>query len=138
MEKLWPCKGTVFSLGHSSRSIDEFITLLKENRIGLVADVRRFPGSRKYPWFSRQSLESFLNERGIGYIWLGESLGGFRKGGYEAHTKTAEFKEGIDRLEELAAASRVAFMCAEGPEARCHRRYIARELEARGWEVRRI
>ncbi|MGB9590461.1 MAG: DUF488 family protein, partial [Candidatus Hydrothermia bacterium] len=73
-----------------------------------------------------------------GYIWLGESLGGFRRGGYKAHAETGEFKEGIRRLEKLASERRVAFMCAEASEERCHRKYIARELEKRGWEILRI
>lgn len=104
----------------------------------LVADVRRFPGSRKHPWFCREELEDSLKDNGIAYIWLGEKLGGFRKGGYEAHTETEEFREGIVKLEELATERRVAFMCAEAFEGCCHRKHIAREMEARGWEVARI
>ena len=79
-----------------------------------------------------------MRENDIGYTWLGEALGGFRKGGYEAHTETGEFKEGIEKLESLALANRVSFMCAEAFEGRCHRKHIARELEKRGWQVVRI
>jgi uncharacterized protein (DUF488 family) len=128
----------VFSVGHSIRPIGQFIALLKKNGIELVADVRRFPVSRRFPWFSRENLEAFLRQEGIGYIWLGESLGGFRRGGYEAYAKTDEFMAGIEKLESLASASRTAFMCAEAFEGRCHRKHIARELEARGWRVIRI
>lgn len=138
MATLWPNKGTIFSVGHSTRSIEDFIVLLKKNEIGLVVDIRRFPGSKKYPWFCQESLEASLKENDIGYAWLGKALGGFRKGGYEAHTETEGFRAGIVRLEELAAAQRVVFMCAETFEARCHRKYIAQELEKRGWKVARI
>jgi len=138
LKNLWPQKGKIFSFGHSTRKLEDFIAILKKNRVELVADVRRFPGSRKYPWFCRESLETSLKDNGIGYIWLGESLGGFRKGGYEAHTETGEFREGIEKLESLALANRVSFMCAEAFEGRCHRKHIARELEKRGWQVVRI
>ncbi len=138
MANLWPSKGTIFSVGHSTRKPEGFVALLTENGVELVADVRRFPSSRKHPWFCRESLEALLNENGIGYTWLGEALGGFRKGGYEKHIQTEEFKRGIERLEELALASCVAFMCAEAFEGNCHRKHIARELEKRGWEVVRI
>ncbi|MEO0179761.1 MAG: DUF488 domain-containing protein [candidate division WOR-3 bacterium] len=138
MKTLWPHRGTIYSVGHSNRKIDEFIAILVKNGVELVADVRRFPGSRKHPWFCRENLEAFLKEHGIRYIWLGESLGGFRKGGYEKYAKTEEFEKGLKDLENLAEEHRVAFMCAEAFEGKCHRKHIARELEARGWEVIRI
>lgn len=138
LEHPFPSKGTIFSVGHSTRSIEDFIALLKKNRVELVADVRRFPSSKKYPWFCRESLEKSLKESGIGYAWLGEGLGGFRKGGYEAYMETGEFREGIAKLETMAATQPVAFMCAEASEARCHRKYIARNLEKVGWKVVRI
>lgn len=71
----------VYTIGHSNRSMDEFVSILKEYDIRVVVDVRRFPTSRKYPWFSRDALEKRFKKEGLMYIWLGDLLGGYRKGG---------------------------------------------------------
>ncbi len=109
--------------------------LLAKHGVEAVADVRRFPKSRKFPHFNRESLEKTLPQFGIEYHWLGELLGGYRRGGYEAYIKTPEYMRGIEKLEALASRKRTAIMCAEGYWRRCHRRFIAETLEKRGWKV---
>lgn len=125
----------VFSLGHGARSPEAFGRVLKAWGIRRLVDVRRFPRSRRHPHFSRDALEPGCGARGIEYVWMGDLLGGFRTGGYEAYLRTAEFARGIERLEALARDRPTAFLCAERDPARCHRRFIARELERRGWSV---
>lgn len=125
----------VFSLGHSTRGADEFLGILHAWRVERLVDVRRFPTSRRHPHFSRDALSLRCAREGIDYLWLGEALGGFRTGGYEAYTETDAFARGLDRLEGLATERATAFLCAERDPARCHRRYIARALERRGWAV---
>ncbi|MHC4940500.1 MAG: DUF488 domain-containing protein [Planctomycetota bacterium] len=121
----------VFTVGHSNRSFVEFAALLAAHGIERIADVRSYPGSRRYPQFGRAQLERELPAVGVGYVWLGRELGGMRD--YEAHMRTAEFEEGIDRL--LAADGRVACMCAEKLPDQCHRRFLSDALVARGIEV---
>ena len=96
-----------------------------------MADVRRFPTSKKHPHFSRENLGPALKEAGIEYVFLGEELGGYRRGGYEAYTETEGFRRGLGRLEELAVQGKTAIMCAERDPRGCHRRYIAAALAAR-------
>ena len=127
--------GVVYTVGHSTRSLEELISLLKEHRIEAVADVRRFPRSRRNPQFNREVLEEVLPQRGIEYHWLGEELGGYRSGGYEAYIGSDGFERGIERLEDLSRRRRTAVMCAEKLWFRCHRRFIADEMAKRGWEV---
>lgn len=128
------------SVGHGSRSREEMAALLKARGITCVADVRRFPSSRRHPHFAAAALRRWLGEDGIAYVELGETLGGFRTGGYEAWTRTPTFAQGLVRLEELARQALaegglVAFMCSERLPWRCHRRFIGRELQRRGWDV---
>ncbi len=127
-------RGEVYTLGTSTRSFEEFLGLLSLNGIELVLDVRRFPTSR-FEHFRRGELEGLLREAGIGYIYMGRELGGYRRGGYPAFTSSDEFRMGIERLEELAMARRVAIVCAERLPWRCHRRFIGFELKRRGWQV---
>jgi len=96
----------VFSIGHSNRTPEEFLQILKKYCIELVVDVRRFPTS-KWEWFKRESLQEALNSRNIMYEYLGDLLGGFRKGGYEKHMTTEEFKSGLNRVKELAKNRRL-------------------------------
>ena len=117
------------------RSLEEFLALLKGNGVAVAVDVRSFPSSRRFPHFSREVLRSSLEEEGIAYVWLGDRLGGFRRGGYEAHTRTGDFRQGLEELEELARHRPTAFFCAERQPSRCHRRFIARALRERGWDV---
>lgn len=101
-------------------------------------DIRRFPTSRKSPHFSQKEMKGNLEKNGIEYVWLGEKLGGFRQGGYQAWMKTADFKQGLDELENMAQKKRVAVMCAERYFGRCHRRFLLEVLVARGWEINHL
>ncbi len=124
----------IYTIGHSTRSTEDFLKILKHYGIETVVDVRHFPSSKKFPWFNKDMLEKTLAEGGIKYFWL-EALGGFRKGGYAEYTKTQEFAEGIKRLEEIAEQGRTAVMCAEILFFRCHRRYISEKLTQLGHKV---
>jgi uncharacterized protein (DUF488 family) len=130
-------KPKIYSIGSSSRDIKEFVSLLKGYGIKILIDVRRFPTS-KFEHFKRENLSKFLNREGIEYVYLGRDLGGFREGGYQAYTKTRQYKEALNRLEDIAKAKPSCFMCAERLSAACHRRFIARSLSLRGWEVSEI
>ena len=140
----------IWTIGHSTRAIHEFISLLKENGIKLVADVRMFPGSKRYPQFGREALAKSLGESGIRYEHFPE-LGGRRKAkadsrnttwrnasfrGYADYMETEQFQKGIERLLDIAAkAGPTAIMCAEALWWRCHRSLIADHLKAHGLEV---
>jgi uncharacterized protein (DUF488 family) len=143
-------EGEILTVGHSNHEEGEFVELLRGAGVELIADVRRYPGSRRQPHFERTALAAVLLEAGIAYRWLGESLGGRRKPlpdspngawqngqfrGYADHMASEEFAAGIAELEELARQQRVAVMCAEAWWVRCHRRLIADALTARGWRV---
>jgi uncharacterized protein (DUF488 family) len=145
-----PPVGEILTVGHSNHDEREFVELLRAADVELVADVRRYPGSRRQPHFERTALAAVLLEAGIGYRWLGETLGGRRKPlpnspngawksdqfrGYADYMASEEFASGLAQLEELAHEQRVAVMCAEAWWVRCHRRLIADALVARGWRV---
>ena len=124
----------LFSLGTSTRSLEEFLGLLRAHGVRIAVDVRRFPKSR-FPHFSQQELRRALQEAGFDYHWLGDLLGGYRKGGYEAYMRTPEFEEGIRRLKDLATQGPTAYFCCERLPWRCHRRFITRRLRQEGCEV---
>lgn len=146
-------RGTVFSVGHSTRSADELVALLRDAGVGTLADVRRFPASRRHPHFAREALAATLASAGIRYVWLGEGLGGrqpetlgpeaspnrgwtepaFRR--YADAMTTPRFRAAFAELEALARDAPTAFLCAERPWWRCHRRLVADRLVARGWRV---
>jgi uncharacterized protein (DUF488 family) len=143
--KLW-------TIGHSTRSIDEFIEALKSFEIQTLADVRSFPGSRRYPQFNKESLRASLAEAGIEYIHLPE-LGGRRRAkpdslnmawqsktfrGYADYMETEKFQKGIARLLDAARERRTAIMCAEAVWWRCHRSLISDYLKANEVEVTHI
>lgn len=125
----------IFTVGTSTRSIDEFIEILRAYDIGKVLDVRRFPTS-KFEHFKKENLKDALNKERIQYFHI-EELGGYR-GGYKEYMKTEEFKKGLETLINLAKDSRVAIMCAELLFFRCHRRYISDKLTELGIEVTHI
>jgi uncharacterized protein (DUF488 family) len=140
---------TIWTIGHSTRSLYEFIGLLREYRIEAIADVRRFPGSRRHPHFARDELAVSLIDEGIAYAWM-PKLGGRRRAepdspnmgwrnasfrGYADYLPSAEFAEGLHELLLLAARYRTAIMCAEAVWWRCHRALIADVLRLRGIEV---
>ena len=144
--------GTIWTIGHSTRSTDELLALLHSNGIEALADVRRFPGSRKFPQFGADALRDSLHGAGITYEPFVE-LGGRRKPapgspntawrsaafrGYADYMQTAEFRAGIERLAALAAAKRTAIMCSEVLWWRCHRGLLADWFKARGVTVLHI
>ncbi len=125
-------------MGTSNRSLEEFLEILRHWSMGQVVDVRRFPTSSRYPWFHKESLARALVEAGVIYVPMGEELGGYRKGGYQAFTQTEVFREAISRLESLALQAPTALLCAERLPWRCHRLIISKILEAKGWQVTHI
>lgn len=142
----------IFTLGHSTRTLDEFLALLRAHGVNAVLDVRRFPASRRYPYFNREALAAALDAEGIEYHWLPE-LGGRRAPrpdshntawrnasfrGYADYMETPAFREGINRLEAIAAGRNAAILCAEAVWWRCHRSLIADDLRSRGFDVRHI
>ncbi len=131
-------KGTVYDIGHSTRSKELFLLILKRHSIEIVVDVRRFPRSKKFPHFNMETMKEYLSKEGIEYLWMGEKLGGFRKGGYEEWSKTETFSQGIEELENLAMKKRTVILCAEGFYLRCHRKFILEKLTKSGWEVKHL
>ncbi len=140
---------TVYTLGHSTRAPGAFLALLAAHGIAGIADVRRFPGSRRHPHFAREALAEALGAAGVGYDWL-PALGGRRAPrpdsphvawrepafrGYADHMETPEFRQGLAALLDLAAERRCAVLCAEAVPWRCHRQLIADALVARGVAV---
>jgi uncharacterized protein (DUF488 family) len=140
---------TVWTIGHSTRPIDEFLNVLAAYDIELVADVRSFPGSRHVPQYSATALESSLGKHGIAYRWI-PALGGRRRSdptsvnlgwrhpafrAYADHIATEEFSDGLFELLVLAYGLRTAIMCAEVLWWRCHRRIVADVLTTLGFEV---
>lgn len=144
----------LYTIGHSNGSLEDFLSLLREFEVGAVADVRRFPSSRKFPHFNRESLGRRLAEEGIRYAWL-EGLGGRRHGGsgedspncglrspgfrnYADHMMSEPFRRAVEELLRLAQAVPTAVTCAERLYWKCHRRLLSDHLTARGAEVNHI
>jgi len=127
----------IFTLGTDRRSEEDFVEILHAYDIKAVIDVRRFPRSR-IQIFKKENLEPLLKREGIEYHFLGLELGGFRKGGYIAHTITDDFRKGVDLLESIAERKISVIVCAERFPWKCHRKWIARELQKRGWDVEHI
>jgi uncharacterized protein (DUF488 family) len=140
---------TIWTIGHSTRTIEEFLALLAVYRVETIADVRSFPGSRKYPHYGQQALAATLAAHGLGYAWL-PALGGRRRAspdspntawrnaafrGYADYMDSTAFKQGMIRLLDLANGLRTALMCAEAVWWRCHRALIADALCVHGIEV---
>ena len=132
----YQARRVIYTVGHSTRSLEGLVKLLKKHGIDLVVDVRRFPTSSKYPDFKREKLSKVLEEKGIQYVWLGELLGGYREGGYEAYMKTDGYKRGLEKLLRIIRGfKRPAIMCSEKLWFRCHRRFISDSLVKLGFEV---
>jgi uncharacterized protein (DUF488 family) len=142
----------ILTIGHSTRTADEFLALLEVHGVAGLADVRTVPRSRRHPHFSAETLAAFLRAHGIEYLHL-PGLGGLRKPrldsqnggwvnpsfrGYADHMQTPEFGVALDTLISFSADRRVAIMCAEAKWWQCHRRLIADVLVARGIEVQHI
>ena len=140
----------VWTIGHSTRTIEELIEALQAHGIKLIADVRLLPGSKRHPQFNKETLAKSLSDAGIAYVHFPE-LGGRRKArkdspntawrndafrGYADYMETAEYSRGIARLQEMAEKKdAIAIMCAEALWWRCHRSLIADHLKAQGTEV---
>jgi uncharacterized protein (DUF488 family) len=137
----------IYTIGHSTRELSELVALLRENGAGRLVDIRRFPGSRRYPHFSREALSKSLPESGIAYEHV-EELGGRRKPvagsrntaleneqfrAYADYMATLEFHAAVDRL--LDSDLTTVTMCAEAVPWRCHRNLLSDELVRRGVEV---
>lgn len=121
----------IFTLGTSNRRPYEFQKILNKHRIEVVMDVRRFPTSQ-YPHFKRENLKGLCESQGAEYIYLGNELGGYRKGGYENFTRTPEFRRGVELIKSLAQRRVCLILCAERFPGRCHRRHIADRLVKEG------
>jgi uncharacterized protein (DUF488 family) len=143
---------TVLTVGHSNRSLEEFLRLLQAHGVTLVADVRKMPGSRRNPQFGRDALSQALHQAGIGYLHL-PGLGGLRRRrpgspnagwenasfqGYADYMLTPEFQQSLQDLLERADGERAALMCAEAVPWRCHRSLIADALVVRGVAVEHV
>ena len=141
---------TIYTLGHSNRSFEDFLAILQAHRIEVLVDIRSFPASRKWPWFNRENLERALPQAGIEYLWKKE-LGGRRKKlradspntglrveafrNYADYMMTEEFRRGVEEVIALAEKKRAAIMCAEALYYRCHRMLVSDWLAAHGHTV---
>ena len=144
---------TLYTIGHSTRTIEELIEALEAHGIETLVDIRSFPMSRRLPHFNRESLEKSLPAAGIRYVWM-KALGGRRKKirddspnialhndsfrNYADHMLTPEFQAGISELLKLAGSSRAAYMCAERVYFQCHRMMVSDWLVAHGHTVLHI
>lgn len=151
MEKVSKNK-TIWTIGHSTHTFEELVEMLHSFKIEIVADIRSFPGSRRYPQFNKEALGVSLPQNKIKYIHL-KKLGGRRKvnrdskntawrhvafRGYADYMETEDFKEGIKDLEKIALHNRTAYMCSEAVWWRCHRSMVSDYLKVHGWKVMHI
>jgi uncharacterized protein (DUF488 family) len=145
-----PIAATIFTLGHSTRPLDEVEQLLRAHHIGVLVDVRRFPRSRHNPQFNQEQLARSLPELGVRYAWLA-SLGGRRRSpvsiptnagwsnpsfrAFADYMRTHEFNQGLAELVDLAQGAPLTMMCTETVPWRCHRSLIADALTVHGISV---
>ena len=147
-----PDKHPIYTIGHSTRDLETFISMIQYFSITALVDIRRFPGSRKYPHFNKENLAASLSKAGISYTHL-EDLGGRRKvqknsknsrwrnesfQGYADYMETEAFKKAAEKLEAIALKQPTAYMCAEAVWWRCHRSMVSDYLKAKGWKVLHI
>ena len=143
---------SLWTIGHSTLSIEDFVKRLKSFQIQLLADVRSYPGSRRYPHFNKEKLGASLADAGVRYEHFSE-LGGRRRArpdslnvawrnesfrGYADYMETNQFRAGIERLVDIASTHRTAIMCSEAVWWRCHRSLISDYLKVKGIEVNHI
>lgn len=143
---------TIWTIGHSTHSLEEFVEMLHSFQIKVVVDIRSYPGSRRYPHFNKEALEISMPLNDMLYFHL-KDLGGRRKAdpnskntiwhhpafrGYADYMETGEFREGIHELEKIAAQKRTVYMCSEAVWWRCHRSMVSDFLKVKGWEVLHI
>jgi len=142
----------IWTIGHSTRTLEELVGLLNSFHITFLVDIRNYPGSRRYPHFNKEALEISLPSNDINYIHLKE-LGGRRKPvegstntawrnsafrGYADYMETDEFKKAINKLELLAEKQSTAYMCSEAVWWSCHRALVSDYLKWKGWVVMHI
>jgi uncharacterized protein (DUF488 family) len=147
-----PASQTIYTIGHSTRSLEEFVGMLQLFDIKVIADIRRLPGSRKFPQYDQENLRISLEEIGIEYLYLAD-LGGRRKvkkdskntswnnlsfRGYADYMETDDFKHAMLHLELIALKQPTAYMCSEAVWWRCHRSMVSDFLKAKGWTVLHI
>ena len=143
---------TLWTIGHSTHSVEEFVAMLTVHKIEALADVRRFPASRKFPHFNAATMAGVLQAHDIEYLPFTE-LGGRRRAkpnshntawrseafrGYADFMETSDFAEGAARLMETAHERNTAIMCSEAVWWRCHRGLVSDYFKVRGWEVLHI
>jgi uncharacterized protein (DUF488 family) len=142
----------IWTIGHSTHSFEEFVAMLRSFSIELVADIRSYPGSRKFPQFNKEELELSLPQTNIQYVHL-KDLGGRRKvnpdskntgwrnaafRGYADYMETDAFQNGVSELVKRAFDQRTAYMCSEAVWWRCHRSMVSDYLKLQGWQVMHI
>lgn len=143
---------TIYTIGHSTHTLEDFLSMLYSFKIQTLVDIRRFPSSRKFPQFDKENLKIALEEAGINYIHLID-LGGRRKvkkgsknsrwnntsfRGYADYMETREFENAIVELEQIAVKKSTVYMCSEAVWWRCHRSMVSDYLKAKGWIVLHI
>lgn len=142
----------IWTIGHSTRTLNEFVEMLKSFSIKTLVDIRSLPGSNKFPQYNQDALQKSLMLNDIDYQYF-EELGGRRKTnpeskntiwrnksfrGYADYMETEEFADGLKKLEDLAQQSRTVIMCAEAVWWRCHRSMVADALKVKGWQVMHV
>jgi uncharacterized protein (DUF488 family) len=143
----------LFTIGHSTRTIEQLIGVLTQYKVGILVDIRSYPGSRRNPQFGSDAITQELSKHGFRYLWL-PILGGRRKGlgddsknkcwknqsfrNYADYMETATFRQGIDELIQLSSSGTVAIMCAEAVYWRCHRSMVADFLKSLDVQVTHI
>jgi uncharacterized protein (DUF488 family) len=143
----------LYTVGHSTHPIERFLELVIQHRIAILADIRSFPSSRRWPQFNQEPFAAALSRAGVEYRWI-KRLGGRRHStrpdsphtgwtvaafrSYADYTETRDFTEGIDELTAAAMDARTSIMCSEGLWWRCHRRIVSDQMTVRGWAVEHI
>jgi uncharacterized protein (DUF488 family) len=142
----------IWTIGHSTHPIEYFIRMLTNFKIEVIADVRRYPGSRRYPQFNSDALEQSLKLHDIEYVPMPD-LGGRRQPakdsvnsawrndafrGYADYMQTSAYSEAFKKMEAIALLKHTAYMCSEAPWWRCHRSLISDHLKSEGWQVMHI
>ncbi|HEX6981241.1 MAG TPA: DUF488 domain-containing protein [Balneolaceae bacterium] len=147
-----PTPHTIWTIGHSNHSLEEFLTMLNSFEIELLADVRSYPGSNYVPHFNKENLQGSLPENDIEYVHL-RRLGGRRKfhpdsentvwrnksfRAYADYMESDDFKKGAEKLAQMGKEKRTAYMCSEAVWWRCHRSMVSDYLKSKGWNVMHI
>ncbi|WP_029035201.1 DUF488 family protein [Salinimicrobium terrae] len=142
----------IWTIGHSTHPLEEFLEWLQSHNIEALVDIRRYPGSRKYPHFNLEALAESFPKNGIFYHHF-ENLGGRRKAkpdsvnqvwrhpsfrGYADYMETSEFKSTVEELKAIATENRTAIMCSEAVWWSCHRAMVSDYLKAEGWKILHI